>query len=57
MIRFAKNVVVFCEDLDQATFEASGLNYDAAVRNLKLIGEAATHIPLEIQEAHASIPW
>jgi hypothetical protein len=31
--------------LDQATFSAGGLNYDATVRNLEWIGEAATHIP------------
>ncbi|MDP1558644.1 MAG: DUF86 domain-containing protein [Nitrosomonas sp.] len=57
MIRFAENVLIYCEDLDQAAFEASGLNYDATVRNLELIGEAATHIPVEIQETYVSIPW
>jgi len=57
MIRFAENVLAYCEDLDQATFEATGLNYDATLRNLELIGEAATHIPSEIREAYQSIPW
>lgn len=57
MIHFAENVLAYCEGLDQAAFEASGLNYDATVRNLELIGEAATHIPPEIQEAYDSIPW
>ncbi len=57
MIRFAENVLAYCEELDQATFEASGLNYDATLRNLELIGEAATHIPSEIREAYCSIPW
>ena len=53
MILFAENVLAYCEGLDQAAFEASGLNYDATVRNLELIGEAATHI----QETHVAIPW
>jgi uncharacterized protein with HEPN domain len=54
MLRFAENVLVYCESLDQETFESTGLKYDATLRNLELIGEAATHIPPELRE---SIPW
>ena len=57
MIRFAENVLAYCDGLDQAAFVATGLNYDATVRNLELIGEAATHIPSEIREAYSSVPW
>ncbi|NKC14557.1 MAG: DUF86 domain-containing protein [Gammaproteobacteria bacterium] len=32
-------------------------NYDAALRNLELIGEAATHIPDDIRKAHPEVPW
>jgi uncharacterized protein with HEPN domain len=35
----------------------SGLNYDATLRNLELIGEAATHIPIQIRELDTDIPW
>lgn len=35
----------------------SGMTYDAVLRNLELIGEAATHIPEYIREAHREIPW
>ncbi len=42
MVGFAQNVISYCDGLDQATFEVTGLNYDATVRNLELIGEAAT---------------
>ncbi|MEK7811563.1 MAG: HepT-like ribonuclease domain-containing protein, partial [Pseudomonadota bacterium] len=45
MISFAEKVLLYTEGLDRSTFEASGLNYDATVRNLELIGEAATRIP------------
>ncbi|MBI5751894.1 MAG: DUF86 domain-containing protein [Hydrogenophilales bacterium] len=38
-------------------FEQSGLNYDATVRNLELIGEAATHIPESVRESAPHIPW
>ncbi|RKZ68411.1 MAG: nucleotidyltransferase [Gammaproteobacteria bacterium] len=57
MISFAENVLTYCDGLDQTSFESTSLNYDATVRNLELIGEAATHIPSEIQDAHAIIPW
>lgn len=57
MIGFAENIHAYTEGLDQAGFTASGLNYDATVRNLELIGEAATHIPEEIRKDNAQIPW
>jgi uncharacterized protein with HEPN domain len=57
MIAFAENVLTYCEGFDQAAFESTRLNYDATLRNLELIGEAATHIPNLIREAHPEIPW
>lgn len=30
---------------------------DAVGRNLQIIGEAVVHLPAEITEAHADIPW
>ena len=38
MITFAEKVIVYTQDLDQSGFVGSGLNYDATVRNLELIG-------------------
>jgi uncharacterized protein with HEPN domain len=57
MIGFAEKVITYTDDLNQARFIASGLNYDATLRNLELIGEAATHIPDEIRHANPQIPW
>ena len=57
MIAFAQKVIAYTHALDQAGFVASGLNYDATLRNLELIGEAATHIPEEIRSANPQIPW
>ncbi|OYY93947.1 MAG: nucleotidyltransferase [Hydrogenophilales bacterium 28-61-23] len=54
---FAQKVCAYTEGLDQAAFTASGLNYDATVRNLELIGEAATHIPEDVRLSHPQIPW
>jgi uncharacterized protein with HEPN domain len=57
MIAFAEKVITYTKDFDQARFIGSGLNYDAALRNLELIGEAATHVPESVRNAHPQIPW
>ena len=57
MIDFAGKVLAYTDGLDQAGLVASGLTYDATLRNLELIGEAATHIPDEVRAAHPEIPW
>jgi uncharacterized protein with HEPN domain len=57
MIGFAEKVVAYTDGLDQASFVASGLNYDATVRNLELIGEAATNVPEEVRKQYSQIPW
>lgn len=57
MIEFAGKVLTYTQGLDQAGFVENELTYDATLRNLELIGEAATHIPDEIRNAHPEIPW
>ena len=57
MVDFAGKVLVYTDGLDQPGFVASGVTYDATLRNLELIGEAATHIPAEMRDAHPEIPW
>ena len=57
MIGFSRKVLSYTEGVDQAAFSANGLIYDATLRNLELIGEAATHIPEEIRAAQPEIPW
>ena len=57
MIGFAEKVIAYTDGLDQAGFVTSGLNYDATLRNLELLGEAATHIPDAVRTANSQIPW
>lgn len=57
MIGFAEKVVDYTAGLDQAAFVANGLRYDATLRNLELIGEAATHVPDTIRAGHPEVPW
>ena len=57
MIEFGEKVLAYTEGLDQEAFIADGLTYDATLRNLQLIGEAATHIPDEVHQTHSEVPW
>jgi len=57
MISFVEKVLAYSNGLDQDGFIASGLTYDATLRNLELLGEAATHIPAQIRDANTAIPW
>ncbi len=57
MISFAEKVLLYTQGLDQSGLEGNGLAYDATLRNLELIGEAATHVPDEIRKVHPEIPW
>jgi uncharacterized protein with HEPN domain len=57
MIAFAEKVIAYTDGLDQSTFVARSLNYDATLRNLELIGEAATHIPDSVRAANPEFPW
>jgi uncharacterized protein with HEPN domain len=43
--------------MDQHSFVSSALTYDATLRNLELIGEAATRVPDEVRSTHPGIPW
>ncbi len=45
MIKFAQNVQVYTEGMSQENFVANGIGYDATLKNLELIGEAAMHVP------------
>jgi uncharacterized protein with HEPN domain len=56
MISFGEKVLVYTAGMDQTAFVANTL-VDATVRNLELIGEAATHLPDEVRRAHPQVPW
>ena len=57
MISFAEKVQTYTQGLAQAEFVADDKTYDAVLRNLELLGEAATHIPQSVRDAHAEVPW
>jgi uncharacterized protein with HEPN domain len=57
MIEFSEKVVLYTDGMDQEKFVASGLNHDATVHNLILLGEAATHIPEHVRTFASEIDW
>lgn len=57
MRRFARDVLNYTRGLEQADFVSTPITYDATLRKLELIGEAATHIPDDICRANPAVPW
>jgi uncharacterized protein with HEPN domain len=57
MAGFVRKVLTYTHGLDQAGFENSGAIYDATLRNLELIGEAAMHTPAAVREGAPNVPW
>ena len=47
----------YTRGMDLASFAADDKTVDAVVRNLVVVGEAARHIPAEIEQAHPEVPW
>jgi uncharacterized protein with HEPN domain len=57
MTGFIHKARSYTDNLDQCGFEQNDLVWDATIRNIELIGEAATHIPDNIRKSHSEIPW
>jgi uncharacterized protein with HEPN domain len=57
MVAFAKDVLSYTAGLDQPGFEGNGLVFDATLRKLELIGEAARNVPEEVRSLAPGIPW
>ena len=57
MIGFSEKILAYTDGMDETQFVASGLNYDATLHNLILLGEAATHVPDHVRNFAADIAW
>ena len=57
MIGFAQKALAYTAGLDRDGFVWNEIVFDATVRNIELIGEAARSIPDDIRQAHPQIPW
>ena len=57
MIGFCERILAFTQGTSRAEFPANAMRYDATMRNIELVGEAATHIPESVRRNHPEIPW
>lgn len=57
MRQFAQKIVLYTEGFDQNRSVASGITYDATLRNLELIGEAENQIPHTVRATMPRIQW
>lgn len=57
MLEACERVTAYTAGMDQADFLSDRRTYDATLRNLELVGEAATRIPAAVRDAHADVPW
>ena len=57
MLAFRERVLRYTGNVEHDAFVADPMRYDATLRNLELIGEAANHVPDEVRAKAPSIPW
>ena len=57
ILEASSRVVRYSEGKDLAAFSADQMAYDAVLRNLQIIGEAAKAIPQDVREAHPDVDW
>lgn len=53
----ARKIVEFTKGLSYVQFRDDDKTFDAVVRNLEIIGEAAKKIPDDLRKSHAKIEW
>lgn len=57
MVTFRGRVLACTQGVEREAFTADDMRCDATLRNLELLGEAATHVPDELRARAPGIPW
>lgn len=57
MLEFCGRAMSYSRPLTEATLTDEAMRYDAILRNLELIGEAATHVPDALRARAPDVPW
>ena len=51
------SILEYTSNMDQSSWEKDRKTIDAVIRNFEIIGEAATHVPEEVQNNYREVPW
>ena len=57
ILEACKKVRLYTAKMSRAEFEQNSMTYDAVVRNLEIVGEAAKHTPVEIRDGLTAVEW
>lgn len=57
MLDACERCLDYAAGMDQAAFVADRRTYDATIRNIEIVGEAANNVPRAIWDTHQEIPW
>lgn len=57
MLEFCDRALAYSAGVSRPSMDADRMRYDAILRNLELIGEAATHVELEHRALAPQLPW
>ena len=57
MVELCERVTAYIAGHDQASLLADRMRYDAVLRNLELIGDAATRVPVDLRNLAPEIAW
>ena len=57
MRRACEKVIRFTQQMTCEQFVADEKTFDAVMRDLEIVGEAAKHIPPEVRAQHPDIDW
>lgn len=57
MLEACERCLEYTAGMDLTAFAADRRTYDATIRNIEIIGEAANNVPRAVWDAHQEIPW
>ncbi len=57
MLEAIRRVEEYVTNLLERAFGTDRRTIDAVIRNIEIIGEAARHIPVEVQSRYSQVPW